>query len=187
MGVGDLGKSWTDSNKTWRLVNCIQNVKYGTVVTEKSAEEFPNHSEGSDWVECTAYGLLTLSAFINCILCVFLVYFHSQQKGLYSRKFKHIKTWILVLFVVMNLAYLIKLLLIPKFPVDNILRKYKCLNPPNFSFVIEVIFYLLKYTVTILLCYYFIRRCGLLVSKCDRERFKRRFQLIVIIYIIQQI
>lgn len=75
MEAGDLGKIWPDSNQTWRLLNCIQNVKYGTVVTVETADEYPDHPEGSDWVECTAYALLTTSAFVNCILCVVLLCF----------------------------------------------------------------------------------------------------------------
>ena len=42
-----LGTWWEDSNKVFRLVNCIQNVKYGTVVDAELELD-----GGSNWVEC---------------------------------------------------------------------------------------------------------------------------------------
>ena len=39
---------------------------------------------------------------------------------------------------------------------------------------------MLKYTVTIMLCYFFIKRSGELVVKCERKKFKRLFVYVIL-------
>ena len=44
-----LGYYWPEANPTWRILNCIQNVKYGEKLEDPDIE----FEGGFNWVECT--------------------------------------------------------------------------------------------------------------------------------------
>ena len=80
--------------------------------------------------------------------------------------FRGLKVWIMLLSFLMNLSYLFKQLFMPAFPRDNI---------------IQITFYFLKYAVSILLCYYFIKRSGQLVNKIERTKYEKLFRIVALI------
>ena len=70
----NIGKYWPESNKTWRLANCLENMIKGKYGYDSDEAQLG----GSDWVECTSYTVLTISSIITLVLISILIAFQLK-------------------------------------------------------------------------------------------------------------
>ena len=84
---------------------------YGTVVSSDIAID-----GGSDWVKCTKYALLSVTALVLIILFSILLCIQIKKYGCQRdfTIFKKVKTWVLILAILFLILYFISQLITPQ-------------------------------------------------------------------------
>lgn len=105
-----LGFYWPSSNKTWRLVNCIQNVKYGYRLDDPDVEV----EGGSNYIECVQFATFQVISLTLIVLFSILLSFQIKKYGSLANLeiFKRVKTWVYIC-AIFNLIFVF---------VDNLIR-----------------------------------------------------------------